>query len=272
MKISIIIPVLDEREALPAAIDSVRRAFPQGQIIAVDSGSSDGSREWLAEQKDVFLLDSLRGKGPQQNAGAEAAQGEVLLFLHADSQLPPDAKERIDAVLSSARVSGGAFHVRFAERWPASLPVLAWLMNARMHMLRRCFGDQALFVRRSVFKQAGGFPDWPLFEDYEFVRRFKKWGRFGIVSSPVTISARRFLRNGVWRTVALVMFLQAGYYLGISPWTLKQWFTDIRPHLRSIRSSRSTQAAEFPLEKLALDCYAPVSMKKEQGKDQLNEN
>jgi rSAM/selenodomain-associated transferase 2 len=231
MKVSIIIPVLNEREGLPAAIESVRRAFPQGQIVAADGGSSDGSREWLAEQRDIFLVNSLCGKGPQQNAGAQIADGEVLLFLHADSQLPPDAEERMEQALSDTGVSGGAFHVRFAERRSISLTLLSWLMNLRMHVLRRCFGDQALFVRRSVFERTGGFPDWPLFEDYEFVRRFKRFGRFGIAASPVTISARRFLKNGVWRTVGLVMMLQAGYHLGIAPRKLKQWFTDIRPHL-----------------------------------------
>lgn len=231
MKVSVIIPVLNERAALSAAIDSVRRAILHGQIIAVDGGSSDGSREWLADQPDIHLVDSQRGKGPQQNAGAEIAQGDALLFLHADSQLPPDAGKRMEAVLSDASVSGGAFHVRFAERRPASLKALSWLMNLRMHLLRRCFGDQALFVRRSVFQRAGGFPDWPLFEDYEFIRRFKQFGRFGIIPSPVTISARRFVQDGVWRTVGLVMVLQAGYYLGIAPRKLKQWFKDVRPHL-----------------------------------------
>lgn len=231
MKVSIIIPVLNERAALPAAIESVRCAIPHGQIIVVDGGSSDGSREWVAEQKGILLLDSLRGKGPQQNAGAQIAQGEALLFLHADSQLPPDAGRKLEGILRDPRVSGGAFHVRFAERRPRSLTALSWLMNLRMHVLRRCFGDQALFVRRGIFERVGGFPDWPLFEDYEFIHRFKRFGSFGIVSSPVTISARRFLQKGVWRTVGLVMVLQAGYHLGIAPHKLKQWFVDIRPHL-----------------------------------------
>ena len=231
MTISAIIPVLNERECLPACIDSVRVSIPGADIIVVDGGSRDGSREWLAEQEDVRLLDSAPGKGLQQNAGARVASGDVLLFLHADSELPPDAGGKLRAIMANPALSGGAFHVRFAERRPFSLLVLAWLMNVRLHLLRRCFGDQALFVRRSVFEQINGFPDWPLFEDYELVRRFKRIGRFGIIPSPVTISARRFLKNGVWRTAALVMVLQAGFYLGVSPERLKRWFADIRPHL-----------------------------------------
>lgn len=237
MKISVIIPVLNERECLPATVDSVRAAIPGAEIIAVDCGSTDGSREWLAQQSDVRLLSSLRGKGPQQNAGARTATGDALLFLHADTQLPYDAGNKLEAILNDPRVSGGAFRVRFAERRPVSLRILAWLMNQRMRVLRRCFGDQALFARRSVWEQSGGYPDWPLFEDYEFVRRFKRYGKFGIVSSPVTISARRFLKNGVWRTAALVMVLQAGFYMGVRPETLKYWFADVRPHLAHPRIS-----------------------------------
>jgi rSAM/selenodomain-associated transferase 2 len=244
MKFSVVIPVLNERECLPATLESVRAAIPGAQIIAVDGGSNDGSKEWLSQQEDVTLLDSVRGKGPQLNAGARAALGEAIIFLHADSQLPTEAGKQMAAILGNPALgdptfSGGAFQVRFAEQRPASLFILAWLMNARMRVLRRCFGDQALFVRKSAWENSGGYPDWPLFEDYEFVRRFKKFGKFGIVNSPVTISARRFIEKGVWRTVGLVMLLQAGYYLGISPATLKRWFVDIRPHLEKTSVSSS---------------------------------
>ena len=240
MKISVILPVLNERDRLPATLDSVRVAIPQAEIIAVDGGSTDSSREWLARQAGVQLIDSVRGKGPQQNAGARAATGDALVFLHADSELPCDAGEKLAGLLNDPKVSGGAFRVRFAERRPVSLHILSWLMNKRMRVLRRCFGDQALFVRRNVWERCGGFPDWPLFEDYEFVRRFKRHGKFGIIASPVTISARRFLEKGVWRTAALVMVLQAGYYLGVSPATLKRWFADIRPHMAKPRALGGT--------------------------------
>lgn len=233
MKFSVIIPVLNERSCLPGTIDSVRLGVPGAEIIAVDGGSTDGSREWLLQQRDIRLVDSVRGKGPQQNAGAAGATGDALLFLHADCQVPADAASRLGAVLSGPRVAGGGFFVRFEEQRPRSLRVLAFAMNARLRVLRRCFGDQALFVRREVFERAGGFPDWPLFEDFELVRRVKQFGEFGVIPAPVTLSARRFLKHGVWRTVLLVFLLQIGYYLGISPARLKRWFADIRPHLNA---------------------------------------
>jgi rSAM/selenodomain-associated transferase 2 len=232
MKFSVIIPVLNERACLPRAIASVRAALPDAEIIAVDGGSTDGSREWLLKQSAIQLLDSIRGKGPQQNAGAKLATGDTLLFLHADCELSADAFSQIERVLSDSSYAGGAFFVRFEERRPISLHVLSFAMNQRLKILRRCFGDQAVFVRKQVFDEFGGFPDWPLFEDYELVRRMKRWGRLGVITSPITISARRFLERGVWRTVFLVFVLQAGFYLGISPARLKRWFVDIRPHLR----------------------------------------
>ncbi len=110
--------------------------------------------------------------------------------------------------------------------------MLAFAMNGRLKVLCRCLGDQALSVRREVFERAGGFPDWPLFEDYELVLRIKRFGRFAVIPSPVTLSARRFLEKGVWRTVSLALVLQIAYHLGVSPARLKSWFADIRPHLR----------------------------------------
>jgi rSAM/selenodomain-associated transferase 2 len=232
MKVSVIIPVLNERACLPGTIDSIRLGIPDAEIIAVDGGSSDGTPEWLLQRPDVRVIDSVRGKGTQQNAGASAAAGDLLLFLHADCQLPPDTARQLDEALSEPAVAGGGFFVRFEECRPSSLRVLAFFMNLRLQVLRRCFGDQALFIRRAVFDRVGGFPDWPLFEDYELVHRMKQYGRFAVVKSPATTSARRFLKKGVWRTVLLVFLLQAGYYLGISPARLKRWFVDIRPHLQ----------------------------------------
>ncbi len=239
MNISIILPVLNELPSLPAAIASIRMAIPNGQIIAVDGGSTDGSREWLARQADVRVIDSVRGKGLQQDAGASIARGDLLLFLHADCQLPPDAASQLERAASDPAVAGGGFFIRFEESRPFSLRVLTFLMNLRVKVLRRCFGDQALFIRRQTFDHVDGFPDWPLFEDYELVRRMKRHGKFAVITSPVTISARRFLEKGVWRSVLLVFILQAGYYLGISPARLKRWFVDIRPHLRQTNRQRA---------------------------------
>jgi rSAM/selenodomain-associated transferase 2 len=243
MKISVIIPVLNERACLPATIQSVRAGIPDAQIITVDGGSMDGSSEWLRDQKDILFTTSARGKGPQQNAGAALAVGDVYLFLHADCRLPHDAAAQLDCALRDPRNVGGCFYVCFAERKPFSLHILALGMNVRATLLRRSFGDQALFLRRSTFEQIEGFPDWPLFEDYELVRRMKKVGRFAAITSPVTISSRRFLAHGVWRTVIRVFALQIGYFLGIAPARLKRWFADVRPHL-----SQTPSAQQNPIQ------------------------
>jgi rSAM/selenodomain-associated transferase 2 len=232
MNVSVIIPVLNERACLPATINSLRAGIPDAQIIAVDGGSIDGSAEWLRSQSDILFTTAGRGKGPQQNAGAALATGEVFLFLHADCQLPRDAGNQLQRILCDERKVGGCFYVRFAERRPLSLHILAIAMNVRARILKRSFGDQALFIRKSTFNRIGGFPDWPLFEDYELVRRMKQIGHFAVLTAPVTISSRRFLAHGVWRTVVRVFLLQAGFYLGVAPSRLKRWFADIRPHLR----------------------------------------
>lgn len=229
MTVSVIIPVWNERPNLEACLASARRAIPDAEIIAVDGGSTDGSREWLAAASGVRLVLATRGKGPQQNAGAAAASGDVLLFLHADSELPGEAAEQLQGALRDPANAGGCFCVRFAERRPWSLRVLAWGMNARARAFRWSYGDQALFVRRAVFEAVGGFPDWPLFEDYELVRRFKTRGSFMVLAAPLTLSARRFLKYGVWRTLALVLLLQLGYQLGVPPARLKRCFVDVRP-------------------------------------------
>ncbi|MCI0351437.1 MAG: TIGR04283 family arsenosugar biosynthesis glycosyltransferase [Acidobacteriales bacterium] len=231
MNLSVVIPVLNERACLPATVESVRRTFPASQLIVVDGGSTDRTRDWATSQPDIEFIEAPRGRGPQQNAGAARAIGDTLLFLHADCQLPAVAAIELERAVADTKTVGGCFFVRFVERRPVSLHVLSFAMNLRATILRRCFGDQALFVRRRAFDQFGGFPDWPLFEDHELVRRMKRYGRFEVITSPITLSARRFLAHGVWRTVARVFVLQAAFYLGVSAARLKRWFVDIRPHL-----------------------------------------
>ncbi len=228
MTVSVIIPVWNERPNLEACVASVRTALPEAEIIVADGGSTDGSREWLGAAPGVRLVVAPRGKGPQQNAGAGAATGDVLLFLHADSALSGEAGEQLHRALRDPTVAGGCFCVRFAERRPWSLHVLAWGMNARARAFHWSYGDQALFVRRVVFEAVGGFPDWPLFEDFELVCRLKRRGRFTVLPAPLTLSARRFQKYGVWRTLWLVLVLHVGFRLGVSPARLKRCFVDVR--------------------------------------------
>ena len=128
-----------------------------------------------------------------------------------------------------AEMAGGAFPIRFAESGHRALRMVAWGINLRTRGFRSVTGDQAVFVRRSVFEALGGFREWPLFEDIDLVGRMKRAGRFVILSSPVTISARRYLTFGIGRTILLCYLLRVGYWLGISPRRLKGWFRDLEP-------------------------------------------
>jgi len=236
MRVSVIIPVLNERDCLPTTLAKLNGLDWVCEVIVVDGGSTDGTRDWLAQQRYVRVLDTLRGKGSQLNVGAEVATGDTLLFLHADCSLPRDAGEQIEQALTAEGVSGGCFCVRFAEERPRSLRVVAAGINFRTIAARAATGEQAIFVRHEVFKRIGEFADWPLFEDVEFVKRIKRAGKFQVIRSPVTISARRHLRCGVLCTVSLVYALRLGYWAGVSPFTLSRWFDGVRP-----QSSRESE-------------------------------
>jgi rSAM/selenodomain-associated transferase 2 len=233
MKISIVIPVLNEHKVLPATIAALRscRGIAEGvisEIIVSDGGSTDGTAEWVCSQPDIVLVSSARGKGSQLNAGAARASGDVLLFLHADCILARPALDHLQSVLGDAAVCGGAFYVRFAESRPRSLRVVARGINLRARFRNSATGDQGIFVRKSVFDSIGGAPDWPLFEDVELVRRIKQAGKFVVLKTPLTISARRHIAHGVWRTVFLIYWLRFAYWLGVPPQRLKNWFKDAR--------------------------------------------
>jgi glycosyltransferase involved in cell wall biosynthesis len=278
MKLSVVIPVLNELASLPATIAALRscRGIAESvisEIIVSDGGSTDGTVQWLQAQPDIVLVRSIRGKGPQINVGAaaafdtsgpslnsESATAEIaaepnatetitaetaateiasigpptasgpfnhaLLFLHADCRISQPALDALHAALADPRLAGGAFYVRFAESHPRSLRVVAWGINLRARFRNSATGDQGIFVRKSVFDAIGGAPEWPLFEDVELVRRIKRAGKFAILKTPLTISARRHLAHGVWRTVFLIYWLRFAYWLGVPPHRLKNWFKD----------------------------------------------
>lgn len=225
---SVIIPTLNERETLPQTLRALGEQPWIHEIIVADGGSTDGTREWLVAQKSIHLVDAPAGKGNQLNAGARAASGDVFLFLHADCQLPSDAGEHIASALASQSVAGGCFEVRFHTDRPSSLKLVAAGINLRSRLSKAATGDQGIFVRRSVFEQVGGCPDWPLFEDVDLVRRIKKAGRFTVLRSRLLVSPRRHLARGVFRTVLLIYVLRVAFWLGVSPFTLKKWFDDSR--------------------------------------------
>ena len=224
MRVSVIIPVLNERSCLPRNLAGLERQNWIHEIIVADGGSTDGTPAWLREQRGVRLIESGQGRGIQLNAGAKASTGDLLVFLHADTRLPPDAGDCLRRALRNAKVAGGCFCVRFDAHRPRSLSIVTAGINLRTRLTNTATGDQTIFVRRSVFERIGGFPVWPLFEDIEFVSRMKRIGRFAVVPTTVTISARRHVRCGVFRTVILCYLLRLGYWVGISPFILAAWY------------------------------------------------
>lgn len=241
MKISVIIPIFNERETLPSTLESLAAFSDLLEIVVVDGGSTDGTRETLADCLPVTarLVSSECGRGNQLNAGAKAAQGDVLVFLHADTRLPPHGIKEIEQVLSDPGVAGGGFRVRFLEERPRILRAVEAGINFRTRFLRDPTGDQAIFCRKSAFAGIGGFAQWPIFEDVDFMHRLRSFGRCKIIPSPVATSARRYITWGVLRTVFLMWALRIGYWLGISPFRLHRWYKDVRPHL--LRSQQVTQ-------------------------------
>ncbi len=228
MNISIIIPTLNEREQLPLTIAAIRRASVEIEIIVADANSSDGTREWLSMQPDITVINSERGRGQQQNTGAKIASGEIFLFVHADCLLPNNFAALIEAALKNPAVAGGAFLIRFDTDNSRSLQIISKGINARTRVTKTATGDQAIFVQREIFAAIGGFENWLLFEDVRLVSEIKRRGEFNIINETVIIAARRYLTFGPWRTTFLMYALRIGYWLGVHPDKLYQWFNDVR--------------------------------------------
>jgi rSAM/selenodomain-associated transferase 2 len=244
IKLSVVIPVLNERDSLPATIAALRacRLLDSviSQIIVSDGGSTDGTADWVRAQPDLLLVNSARGKGPQLNAGAARATGDVLLFLHADCAISRAALDALQSAFSDDAV-GGAFYLRFAESHPRSLRLVAWGINLRARLRGTATGDQGIFMRKAVFDSIGGAPDWPLFEDVELVERIKRAGKFVVLKTPVTVSGRRYIQHGVFRTALLIYSLRFAYWLGVPPQRLKNWFRDARVKQKGSRKSPDNQ-------------------------------
>ena len=210
-QISVVIPVLNEAETIAATVDSVL-AGGFGEVVVVDGGSSDDTAI-RSQVVGARVISAERGRAVQMNAGAAAAGGEVLLFLHADTRLPAHAAGLIARALSDPAVVGGCFRLSFDDPHPM-LAVNAWC--TRFDSWLTTWGDQAYFVRRAVFERLGGFPVMPLMEDYELRRRLRAEGRFVKAPAAVVPSARRFRKRGVVRQQLLNGALLAAYRLGVS--------------------------------------------------------
>lgn len=227
MLISVILPVLDEAIALPDTLAHLRRAIllhPDTEVIAVDGGSTDATREVLKRTPWLRVLDAPRGRALQQNAGAAVARGDVLLFLHADTWLPVTALAAIEAVARSAEFQYGGFQHRFSgDDW--RLRMISKLHNFRCRKALTFYGDQALFVRRTTFARIGAFPLRPA-EDIALCEQLKLVARPVLLHEVATTSSRKFERMGVWRSLGRVLAILLCLRLGRPP--PRAFFADIR--------------------------------------------
>lgn len=215
--ISLIIPVLNERKALPALLDHLRSQPGNFELIVVDGGSTDGTLEIARACSHVTLVTSRRGRGVQMNAGARIARGDVLLFLHADTRLPPAAIVRLQGLLRRrCEVEAGAFRHRF-EPTDWRLRLVSAGNNLRCRMSRIYFGDQAIFARRPTFERAGGFPDVPILEDVIFCERLRCFTSAVLLDMAATTDSRRFHQHDVWRTTLRGVLILARHTIGLQP-------------------------------------------------------
>jgi len=223
MRLAIVVPTLEEE-------DTVRRFLPAAlaaadEVIVSDGGSRDGTVE-VARSLGARVVTGPPGRGIQLNRGAAAARAEILLFLHADTTLPPGGAAAVRAAAAGG-APGGAFFLRFDAGRPMQR-LGSWLVNRRTRWLRVPLGDQAQWATRETFERLGGFPDWPLLEDVDFMRRLRRLPGFAIIEQPVTTGARRFLELGAVRTVTLNWLIWLLFFCGVSPHRLARLYRQIR--------------------------------------------
>ena len=211
MRLSVVMPVLDEAAQLGAALEALAPLRAAGhEVIVVDGGSADGTPE-VARPRADRVLEAPRGRARQMNAGAAVAAGDGLVFLHADTRLPPGADRLVADAL--ARCAWGRFDVRILGR-SRGLPMVAFFMNWRSRLTGIATGDQAIFVRRDAF---AGFPEVALMEDIAFSTAMRRRAWPACLRARVDTSGRRWDRSGLWRTIFLMWRLRAAFFFGASP-------------------------------------------------------
>jgi rSAM/selenodomain-associated transferase 2 len=223
--VALIVPVLNEARRAAALARELALIAPEAEVLVVDGGSSDGTPELLLAAR-APLIRTARGRAAQMNAGARATRAPILLFLHADTRLPPRALPSVAAAIAAGAV-GGCFRVRIDSPDPR-LRLAARIISWRSRLLPSATGEQAIFVRRDVFDRLGGYREQPLCEDLDLVARLGRAGRFVCLDPAVETSARRWQRHGVNRTIALMWTLRLLWHLGIDPHTLSRWYEDAR--------------------------------------------
>lgn len=220
--ITIIIPVLNEEKNIVKILNNLQNN-QENEVILVDGGSQDKTVQLVEDMGRKIVISPQAGRGFQMNYGSLLATGDILLFLHADTILPQGYKTIITDLLSDPKVVGGAFELKI-DLPQFSLQIIETLVNWRSRFFSLPYGDQAIFVKTSIFQAMGGFSDLPIMEDFEFMQRLKKYGKIAIASAKVITSGRRWQKLGVIPTTLINQKIILGYYLGVSPNTLVRWY------------------------------------------------
>ena len=214
MKVSVVIPAINESRLIARAVNSAQQAGAE-EVIVVDGGSTDGTPD-IAAGLGCQILTSPLGRAVQQNCGARRASGDVLLFLHADSVLPRESLAQVRSALSKPDVAGGAFQHRIDANG-----FLFRLIEQGNALRVRCFGmaygDQGIFLRRELFDDVGGFPTARLMEDVMLIRKLRARGRIALLPGPLKTSARRWQQHGIVRQILRNWTILVAEQLGASP-------------------------------------------------------
>lgn len=215
-KISIIMPVLNEATGIQSALQALQPLRARGhELIVVDGGSDDATTRLIGQDADR-IIEAARGRAHQMNAGARAARGDVLLFLHADTRLPRDADRLLLEGLRNSTRCWGRFDVRIDSASPL-LRLVSAMMNLRSRLTGICTGDQAVFVATDAFARSGGYAPLALMEDIALSAQLRRRSAPLAIHTAVSTSARRWERDGVWRTILLMWWLRLRFFFGASP-------------------------------------------------------
>jgi len=220
--ISIIIPALNESKNLPRTLQALQTTLAV-EVIVVDGGSLDGTISVAESWGAKVICSPVSGRAYQMNVGAAAAQGDILLFLHADTRLPRGFDRLVRQTLLQPKVIAGAFELAIDGTTPG-LRLVEWGVHVRSRLCQMPYGDQAIFMPAATFRAIGGFPELPIMEDFELMRRLKRRGRIAIAPDTVLTSNRRWQKLNVCRTTLINQCVILGYLLGIPPARLADWY------------------------------------------------
>ncbi len=220
-KISIIIPVLNEAHTIEKLLVRLLD-IQQVEVIVVDGGSRDATMT-IAQSLGVKVISTTASRASQMNAGAAVATGDILLFLHADTTLPSGFELLVRQGLQDAKTVAGAFELSIDAQLPG-LRLIEKMVNMRSRFFSMPYGDQAIFLKATIFKEIGGFPNLPIMEDFEIMRCLKVRGEISILSASVLTSGRRWQKLGIVKTTLINQVIIVAYLLGISPDIIVRWY------------------------------------------------